>query len=480
MSGAIAFTDARSKMLPHNPEAEASVLGGALLAPRALVDVIELVRPADFYHPVNALVFQAMLDLDDAAKPIDPLTVAEQMRTSGTYERLRGVGGEAYFAQLMSTVVTVENLAYHAKLVEDAAARRRFIEAAQEGQAKARSGEDDWRDGVEASVLRAIEQRDPSTAEDAGRIATRVYQAVCARADTKTSLVGITTGYPSLDRITRGLQPGKLYVIGGRPGDGKTALAVNLLTNAASLANAPGYLFTLEMGREELVERMLSAEARVDSDAMRVGRLDGTGVGSEWDKLYRASSAINKAASIRVDDEALVTMRTVRARVRRWISGLAPADRPRAIAAVDYLQLVDVEREKGENPAEALGRVSRGLKLLAKELRIPVIALSQLNRGSESRNDRRPTMADLRSSGAIEQDADVVILLWRRDSAKAETDILVEKNRGGPTSTLPFLFLKPYTRFVEPDDQQEPLSFEPPLAPRGNRHPYAPDGDDDR
>lgn len=475
----------RSKNLPHNPDAETHVLGGILLQPRAFVEVLELVGPSDFYHPVHSLVYQAMLDLDDASKPIDPVTVAEQMRTSDTLGRLRGVGGEGYFADLMARTVTVENIGFHARLVADAAARRRLIEAAQEAQAQARIGDEDWRDAVEVGVLRAIEQRQPATAEEAGKIATRVYDGVCRRADQNVEIVGATTGVPSVDRVLRGLQPGRLYVIGGRPGDGKTALGVGMVQAAAELAGEPGYVLTLEMGREELVERMMASDARVDGDSIRVAKLSGQGPTSEWAALWKAATKLNTTAPIIVDDEPLVNLRLIRARLRRWVAG--NEKRPelkgrRGIALIDYLQLVDVEREKGENPSEALGRVSRGLKLLAKELRIPVVAVSQLNRGSESRGDRRPTMADLRSSGAIEQDADVVMLLWRRDPKKAATDLLIEKNRGGAIATVPLLFLKPYTRFVEEGDEPgDVLPFEPSRAAApGSRHPYAPDGDDDQ
>ena len=438
--------------LPHNLDAEKSILGGILLSPVAFAQVADTVAPADFYHPAHEAIYAAMVALDQAHRPIDLLTVADQLRVEDTLGRLRSLGGEAYFGELSGAVVTVENIAFYARMVADLARVRRLAEAADQVAAKARSG--DFGDagefiGESEKALFAATQSGPRAGYvPLQKILGPVIKTLEARFDHKRPVTGVPSGFEALDELTAGFQPSDLVIIAARPGMGKTSLVMNALQNAALDHAIPSLVFSLEMSKEQLVERMLSSGARIDSTRVRSGYLEAR----DFIGLAKHASRLSEAR-ISIDDDGSPSLLEIRARARRWRAQHPIAQYPLAAIAVDYLQLIDAQRDKGESTADAVGRVSRGLKALAKELRVPVLALSQLNRDVEKRGDKRPTLADLRDSGAIEQDADVVAFIYRDEVYDENTkepgiaEIIVAKHRSGPIGFVKLGFEGPTTSF---------------------------------
>lgn len=433
--------------LPSVLDAERSVVGGILLHPKAFARVADQVKAADFYHPAHGAIFAAMVALDEAHKPIDAIHVAEQMRADDTLHKLRAMNGEAYFAELTSAVVTVENIEWQARLIASKARRRRVIETAQEVAAAGYGEGDDesFIDDAEAAFFAATQSGQGKGYEHADKIMRRVIKAIEQRYDRQQAITGVPSGYQRIDAMTQGWQPSDLIILAARPSMGKTSLVMNAVFNAAIEFRIPALVFSLEMSKEQLIERMVSTDARIDSTRLRGGFLEQR----DWINLTKTASLI-AGAPIDIDDASDPTILDIRARARRW-----RADNPGelAIVVVDYLQLINTQRERGENESTAVGRVSRGLKGLAKELRVPVIALSQLSRAVEDRKDKRPGLHDLRESGAIEQDADVVAFIYRDEVYKANTDdkgiaeIIIGKHRNGPLGTVRLRFLAEYTRF---------------------------------
>jgi replicative DNA helicase len=450
------------KVLPNSPEAEASVIGGILLHPKAFMQVVELVSPEDFYHPAHAAIFQAMIELDETGKPIDAITVAEQMRSNDSIGRLRAVNGEAYFIELMSQVVTIENIAFHGRMVRGKATVRHLIEAAQEIAAHG-YGEygdvEDFIDNAERSVFEIAQRTQRSSFEPIRKILGAAIKAVEKRYDRKQAITGVPSGYHKLDAMTAGFQPSELIIIAARPSMGKTSLVMNAVQNAAIEFGVPALVFSLEMSKESLVERLLCSESRVDSQRLRGGFLDQR----DWINLTKAASRISEAP-IWIDDSGAPTLLEVRAKARRWRSDPNIWKQPEqhGIIVIDYLQLIQ-GRPAGreQNREREISEISRGLKALAKELRVPVIALSQLNRAVESRGDKRPMLSDLRESGAIEQDADVIAFIYRDEfynkesTDKGVAEVIIGKQRNGPTGTVRLAFLNQYTRFENLAERDE-------------------------
>ena len=441
------------RLLPHNLDAETSVIGGVLLFAKAYHQVADLVAPEDFYHPTHAAIFQAMIDLDAAAKPIDPLTVAEQMRASETIGKLRAFEGEKYFSELTSAVVTVENITFHATLVRGKATARRLVEAAQEIAAKGYGdygNVDDYLDESERSIFEVSQRAQRQSFVPLRPILNATIKVLEQRYDKKTTVTGVPSGFFKLDALTAGFQPSDLIVIAARPSMGKTALAMNAAQNAAIEFKVPVLVFSLEMSKEALVERLLCAEARVDSARLRSGYLEQR----DWINLTKAASRISDAP-IWIDDSGAPTLLEIRAKARRWRSDARafPSGEGLGLIVIDYLQLVEARKSKEDNRQREVAEISRGLKALAKELRVPIVALSQLNRGVESRADKRPLLSDLRESGAIEQDADVIAFIYRDEvynkesPGKGTAEIIVGKQRNGATGTVQLAFLNQYTRF---------------------------------
>lgn len=457
---------AGARAMPWSEEAEKSVLGGVLLDKTAFPRVADAVQSEDFYHPVHAAIFGAMVELDQEHRPIDAVTVADQMRANDTFHKLRAFNGESYFADLTSAVVTVENITFHARIVASKARVRRVIEAGQEITAKGYGDygdADDYCDEAESAIFVASQSRLRAGYTRLQKILGPVLKIIEARYDRKQAITGVPSGLTKIDEMTAGFQPSDLIIIAARPSMGKTSLVMNAVQNAAVEFGVPALVFSLEMSKEALVERMICSEARIDSTRLRSGFLEQR----DWINLTKAASRISEAP-IDIDDSGAPTLLDIRARARRW---RAEHQGAHGIVVVDYLQLIDPQKEKGQSDASAVGKVSRGLKALAKELRVPVVALSQLSRAVEERKDNRPVMSDLRDSGAIEQDADGIIFIYRdavyhnpgncdgtkkgggacgrcaRNEGVAEA--IFAKQRNGPVGTVRLKFINEYTRFED-------------------------------
>ncbi len=445
---------ASRRQLPFSQEAEISVLGGVLLYAKAFNQVSDVVQWDDFYHPLHKEIFKAFVDLDAASKPIDQISVAEQMKANDSYTALKAFNGEAYFSELTSAVVTVENIAFHARIVKSKATARLMIEALQEIGAKGYGdyGEvDEYLDEAERKVFEIAQRSMRSSYEPIKKILGTTIKAVEQRYDRKQAITGVPSGFHELDALTAGFQPADLVIIAARPSMGKTSLVMNAAQNAAIEFKVPVLVFSLEMSKESLVERLLCSEARVDSTRLRGGFLEQR----DWINITKAASRISEAP-IWIDDSGAPNLLEIRAKSRRWRADHSIFTTPgqHGMIVIDYLQLIHGRPGgKDQNREREISEISRGLKALAKELRVPILALSQLNRSLESRADKRPQLSDLRESGAIEQDADVIAFIYRDEVYNKETtdkgvaEIIIGKQRNGPTGTANLAFQGQYTRF---------------------------------
>jgi len=444
-----AIEDNLRKLPPQNLEAEESVLGGILLDNDACNRAREIaLRPEDFYREAHHKIFAAMVELNDHGSPVDAVTLAEVLRTRG---QLQDVGGATFIAELADRVPTAANVAHYARIVKEKAILRGLIATATEIATQGYDGRRDveqFLDEAERRIFSIAEQKFRPSFYALGALLPETIQTVARLYERKELITGVPTGFHDLDKLTAGLQDSDLIIVAGRPGMGKTALALNVATSAALRADIAVAIFSLEMSKEQLVLRMLCSEARVNYAAVRSGRLGE----HDFAKLASAAGRLDKAA-IFIDDSASLTVLELRAKARRL---MRETQRALHLVVVDYLQLM---RGSGRTDSreQEISEISRSLKALAKELAIPVVALSQLNRQVEGRADRRPLMADLRESGAIEQDADVIAFVYReaqynRDlgsEEEREAEIIVAKQRNGPTDTVRVTFLKEYMRFAD-------------------------------
>ena len=452
---------------PHSVEAEESVVGGILVHARKFNDVAEFLVPDDFYHPALRAIYEAMLELDAASKPIDSLTVVEQMRALETFDKLRAFNGADYLTELMAKVVTVENIGYHARIIRGKATARRLVEACREISARG-YGEygdvDEYIDTAEREIFEIAQRSQKQSFEKIKDVLHTTIRNLEKRYEKKQAVTGVPSGYHKLDSMTAGLQPGDLIIIAARPSMGKTSFVMNMVVNAAMQKRRepdgkerhpfPALVFSLEMSKESLCERLLCSEARVDSMKLRGGFLET----KDWIRITTAAGNLSEAP-ILIDDSGSPTLLEIRAKARRWRSdtGLFYAGAEQmGCVVIDYLQLIQGRATKDDNRQREISEISRGLKALAKELRCPVIALSQLNRSLESRADKRPMLSDLRESGAIEQDADVIAFIYRdvvysKDECKEEdrnvAEIIIGKQRNGPTGAVRLAFKGEFTRF---------------------------------
>lgn len=452
--------------LPHDLDAERSVLGATLLHPaKVLPRVAPIVGEGEgFYHPAHVAVWRAALDCDRSQVPVDVITVAEAMRKAETFGRLAALEGEAYLFRLVDSVVTVDNVEHYARIVVDKHELRRLVELAVELRGMAmRPGATsaDVRERAEQALvdLRAAQVDKGPRQIEAGLVATlREIEAryEAHRNGTKISTVAIApTGFPALDRVLGGgFRVGNQVVIGARPAVGKSALAMNIVRNVAKYHGVPSLVFSLEMEECELDERLISSEAGVDAMRLASGQMDA----DRLRNAHRAVSALSKLP-ISVDDTGGLKLAQIRARARRWRLRDAPVDKhPIAVIAVDYLQLIGTDMQRGSNREQEVAAVSRGLKALAKELRCVVISLAQVGRECEKRSDKRPGLADLRESGGIEADADVVAFLYREHvynptSINArDAEFIIAKQRKGPTVTVPMRWIAEHQLFVPEED----------------------------
>jgi replicative DNA helicase len=428
---------------PQDIAAEQCVLGGMMLSKDAIADVVEVLRGHDFYKPAHQAVYDAIIDLYGRGEPADAVTVAAELSKRGEIAR---IGGAPYLHTLISSVPTAANAGYYAKIVQERAILRRLVEAGTRivQLAYSTGDADDVVDQAQAEVYAVTERR---ASEDYLRLA-EIMEGALDEIDAINSrggqLTGVPTGFADLDQLTNGLHPGQLVIVAGRPSLGKSALAVDFLRSAAIKHGLPSCIFSLEMGRNEITMRLLSAESRVPLHSMR----SGTMTDQDWTRLARRMGEVS-SAPLFIDDSPNMSLMEIRAKCRRL-----KQRHDLRLVVVDYLQLMSSPR-RVENRQQEVSEFSRSLKLLAKELDVPVVALSQLNRGPEQRADKKPQLSDLRESGSLEQDADVVILLHREDAYERESprageaDLIVAKHRNGPTATVTVAFQGHYSRFVD-------------------------------
>lgn len=432
---------------PQDLQAEQSVLGGMLLSKDAIGDVVEVLHTSDFYRPAHATIFSTILELAAAGEPADPITVAAALTKTG---QITKVGGASYLHTLVQQVPTAANAEYYAEIVYEAAVARGLVEA---GTAIAASGY--TRDGDAEELVERAQERlygvvrqrgDESLLPASDGMDDTFDDIEAAGKRKKGELTGVPTGFTDLDSLTLGLQPGQLILIAGRPAMGKSTFGLDIARAASIKHQLASAFFSLEMSRKELHMRLLSAEGSVALHHIRSGHLDD----AEWARLAKAKSKID-ASALLLDDSPELTAMTIRTKARR-LKQRGRLD----LVVVDYLQLLQYGGgRRPESRQQEVSDISRQLKLMAKELEVPVIALSQLNRGPEQRSDKRPQVSDLRESGSLEQDADVVMLLHREDAYEKESprageaDIIVGKHRNGPTAVLSTAFQGHYSRFVD-------------------------------
>jgi len=434
------------RTLPHNLDAEASVLGGILLDPKeALTRVLDLILVEDFYAPAHQEIYAAILRLEEDGKPIDIITLEEELRAT---DKLARVGGVSALAELAGRVTTVENIAYHARIVRDKATLRSLIRTSTEVAAGAYTEQADaqeFLDQAERQIFELSQRTTTNTYQPVKQILTEAFKAIAKRYERKQAITGVPTGFGDFDSMTAGLQQSDLVIVGARPSVGKTSFCLNIAQNTAMTYNIPVLVFSLEMSKQSLIERILSSEARIDSSKLRSGFFDQ----SEWMTLTRAAGRIAEAP-IFIDDTAAPTVLEVRAKARRFRSDRSIFSDPdqMGLIIIDYLQLMRPHHRAASREQE-VAEVSRGLKALSKELRLPVIALSQLRRAVEDRKEQRPQLSDLRESGAIEQDADVIVFIHRTETHREQgtAELVVAKHRNGPVGSVDLVFLDRYTRF---------------------------------
>ncbi|HUH01874.1 MAG TPA: replicative DNA helicase [Kofleriaceae bacterium] len=438
-----------SRVLPNAVEAEASVLGGILLR-NDVLSQLDTLEEEDFYDPKHRLVFAAMRRLEARTQPIDEVTLENELKADG---KLEAIGGLSFLSQLALKVPTADNAEHYATIIKQKRSVRDLMVAASDIAAKgyqdiAEVG--DFLDQSEAAIFAVTQRQQRGGPQGLKVLLKSVFSSLDERFKAKGGITGVPSGFTDLDQVTAGLQPTELTILAARPAMGKTSFALSLAQNSAVLYGFPVLVFSLEMSSMQLAERLLCSEARVDSTALRRGQLQR----QDMTNLTYAANTLSKAR-MQIDDTPALSIRELRARARRFVADKELfAEKKFGLIIVDYLQLMRGSNTgKNANREQEISEISRGLKALAKELHCPVLALSQLNRGLESRTDKRPMLADLRESGAIEQDADLIVFIYRDVVYNPDTEdekvaeIIVGKNRHGPTATVKTLFEGRYTRF---------------------------------
>ena len=447
------------KLPPYNLEAEQAVLGAILLDHTAIYKALEIFDPEDFYRRSHQKIFDAMLALIDRAEAIDLLLLRDELDRR---KALDETGGPAYLAALVDQVPTAANIEFHAKIVHEKAVARNLLNASIEIAARCYDDAEDVND-----ILEAAEQKIFTIAEGKIKqgftplsvIVKEGYAKIEELSERKSLVTGVPTGYADIDYMTAGLQPADLIIIAARPSMGKTALCLNMAQHIGVKEKIPIAFFSLEMSKEQLGIRLLCAESRLDSHSVRVGDIQP----EDWERLAHAAEMLSQAP-IYIDDTAALSILEMRAKAKRL-----KIEKGLGVVMVDYLQLMQ-PRTRHENRQQEITEISRSLKALAKELHVPVIALSQLSRAVEQRADKRPQLSDLRESGAIEQDADVVMFIYRPEvygleGAEGIAEIIIGKQRNGPIGTVQLAFIPQYTRFENLETQHpggRAASFTPP------------------
>jgi replicative DNA helicase len=427
---------------PHDQDAELSVLGSILLDPLSVAKVLQFLHPEDFYRENNGQVYRAALDLFAAGEPIDNVTLAAQLQTMGMLDR---IGGRTQLASMQSAVPTAANIEYYGRIVKEKAYKRRLISA---GSNIAGFGYDD---GVEAEeainqaqslVFGVADDRDQRELARLYDLLGPAMERISLQMESGQGVIGVPSGFHDLDRMTGGFKDSDLIIVAGRPSMGKTSLALNIALHAALESKKAIAIFSLEMSKEQLTERLLTEQAQIDAQRLHRGQLSE----AEYDRVSNALGPLGEAA-IYIDDTPAMDELTLQLKARQ-----AKMRHNIDLIVVDYLQLMHGRSRGDDNRVQEVSSISRALKGLARELRIPVIAISQLSRAPEQRPDKRPILSDLRESGAIEQDSDVVMFLYRPEYYKSEerpgiAEVIIAKHRNGPTGTIELKFRRDHTRF---------------------------------
>jgi len=438
------------KIPPQDLVAEQSVLGSMLLDKNAIIRVVEQLSPDSFYRDAHRFIFEAMFSLFDRGEPVDLVTITDILRKSG---KLESVGGAIYITDLLNAVPTAANVDYYTKIVEEKATLRQLIEAGTSIVANAFAETDkvdQILDQAEKSVFDIALKRIRGGFQKIDSVIKSVLDKIDTLYSKKEALTGVSTGYPDLDKLTAGFQNSELIILAARPSVGKTALCLNIAGHVAIQHNVPVAIFSLEMSKDQLAQRMLCAEAEIDAQKLKTASLSDTG----WKKLTRALGKLSEAP-IFIDDSASLTSTEIRAKARRL-----KLERGLGMIIIDYLQLIR-GRSRVENRVQEISEIARSLKTLARELDIPVIALSQLSRAVEQRNDRIPRLSDLRESGEIEQTADVVLFIHREDYYNPQSErgniaeIIIAKQRNGPIGKIELVFRKDITKFCSKEIRYE-------------------------
>ena len=432
------------RMPPASIEAEQAVLGAMLLKPDAVTTAAEELSADDFYRETHRLIFEAMMELKERTEPVDLVTLTEQLKKA---DKLAKIGGIPALSLIANSVPTAANVHYHARIVHEKAQLRSLIAAATEIAGAAYESDDEVEDIMDSAEKRILQVASGKRSKDfvpLQDILLDTLEQIDLRYNNKGSITGLPTGFTELDHLTAGLQKSDLILVAARPSMGKTAFTLNIAAHVVLRAKEPVAFFSLEMSKEQLVPRLLCSEGRIDSQRLRVGELEE----KEWGDLIDTANRLS-AAPLYIDDTPGITVMELRSKARRL-----KAEHGLSLIVIDYLQLMQGRASKsGDNRQQEISEISRSLKALARELNVPVIALSQLSRSVESRQIKRPMLSDLRESGSLEQDADIVMFLYREDYYDPETEnkniteVIIAKHRNGPVDTVDLTFLKQFTKF---------------------------------
>ncbi len=435
---------------PHSLEAEQSVLGAMILSKEAINQAVELLHPEDFYKEANREIFEAIIELFNRNEPVDLITLAEELKRRGTLESL---GGVTYLAELSGGVAITSNIKYYCDIVKEKAILRRLIKSCDNIIAKSYEGSQDVGsiiEEAEKNIFDITQGRHQEGFAPLKEVLLDSFSKIEEMAAQEGELTGLTTGFIDIDNKLSGMQKSDLILLAARPSMGKTALGINIATNAAIKAGASVAIFSLEMSKEQLVQRMISSVAHVDLQKIVSGRL----AEDEWMRIIDAMGPLSKA-KVFIDDTAGISITEMKAKCRRL-----KIEKGLDLIVIDYLQLMQSD-SKAENRQQEISAISRALKALAKEMECPVLALSQLSRAPELRSDHRPILSDLRESGAIEQDADVVLFLYRDEYYHEDTDkknigeVIIAKHRNGPTGVVELVWKKEFTKFLNKESIRE-------------------------
>ena len=432
------------KIPPNDVEAEQAIIGSMLTDRDAVISAIEILKPDDFYREDNKIIYESILNLYNRSEPIDIITVRAELESMG---KLDNVGGLEYLAELPEKVPTTANAMKYIKIVEEKSALRKLIKTANEiielGYNPTEEV-DDIMEGAEKKIFNIMQDKEQKGYSPLKDVLVESFTKLEELYNRKQHITGVPSGFTDLDYRTAGFHGSELILIAARPAMGKTAFALNIATNAALRANVPVAVFSLEMSKEQLVNRILCSESMVDSNKVRTGKLEE----DDWTKLAGTIGPLSEA-EMYIDDTPGINIMEIRAKCRKL-----KIEKNIGLVVIDYLQLIQGTGKRGGSREQEISEISRSLKILAKELDVPVIALSQLSRAAEQRPDHRPMLSDLRESGAIEQDADIVMFLYRDDYYNPDTEkkgvaeVIIAKHRGGSTGTVELLWLGSYTKFV--------------------------------